>query len=90
MPSGLQLFDPPLEITDRLTRLIGVYDADGSNGGVYVGVEELSTGIPCFIVVPTDDDMTKSLPAISFNDDTVFWNYPFSANATAKVFVFLY
>lgn len=65
-----------LEVTDRLTRQLGVIETGVSNGSVTD--PGLSLGQPFFVVIDPYSNLwtnyTRPIPSVSGN--TLFWNFP--------------
>lgn len=77
MPQGLQCFDDNgnsvLDVTDRLTRVIGELETGVSDGSVYN--ESLTYGIPWFIVINDSAPWyTKASVQVSVANGTLSWS----------------
>ena len=88
MPQGLQVFDSggnlTLDVTERLTVLVGSAYAAGSDGSLYVGA--LPAGDFWALVNPTTDIHWNvcTVPQVTYNGTSVVWTYPYEARTHIK------
>lgn len=88
MPQGLQVFGASgsltLDVTERLTVLVGTAYAGGSDGSLAVGA--LPAGDFWALVFPTIDihwDVC-TVPQVTYNGSSVVWAYPYEARPHTK------
>lgn len=88
MPQGLQVFDSggnlTLDVTERLTVLVGTATANGSDGSVYVGA--LPAGSFWALVFPTTGMFatTGNTPNVTYENGYVVWRYSGWSNNPAS------
>lgn len=80
MPQGLQIFDASgnclLDITDRLTRVLGEVTTGAASGSITNAA--LTTGTPWYLGANTDGSICSSGEAnivVSFSGSTMSWSY---------------
>lgn len=90
MAAGLQVWDefgrPLVEITDRMTRVLGLVDTGGSNGSVsHVG---FASGSSWFHVLTPAVGLTADFPNIVISGNTLSWTYTYLQYATPVQIVY--
>lgn len=94
MPQGLQCFNASgslvLDVTDRLTRILGEFTAGGSDGSL--SDANLSTGSPWYVLKNDNANqfnlITDSPIAITLSSSGISWTY--GAYGLRKSFTYIY
>lgn len=79
MPAGIQTWNVngamTLDLTERLTLVMGTAYANGNNGNQYIG--PLPAGNFWALAYPTRDNLTGfyTIPEVSYSGDYVRWVY---------------
>lgn len=92
MPQGLQCWDSngnmTLDVTDRLTRLLGTAETGVSNGSI--SDENLSAGTPWFVLRDTSDYemLTEATCSVTISGNTISWVFSSTGTKTNKKIVY--
>lgn len=88
MPQGLQVLNEngtvTLDVSERLTRVIGSFYANGSNGAI-TDWNVANGGTFWYIVFPAIDVawVDAMLPVVTASGATISWTYEWGANVNA-------
>ena len=92
MPQGLQIFnaggDLILDVTDRLTRVLGEFETGTSSGSV--SNPNLSSGTPWFTMrdLGKYEMLSEASCSVSINSSSISWTFGSSGTKTNKKIVY--